>query len=193
MYDSLSRPILVETNEGRGVLKLPIVFSSIRGTIYTEGAEKMLDALYAEFFPRETNPPPKASRISRFAPSRIFEALRSQYGADIDNKLAILPNLEVIGLKRHIQPVFGFQNKYFHVVFPRYFNSKRCEEQVGFGLLLLNEMNAAKEEIWRGAKPAILGIVQQSSDDLSRQISETFKRLEIQFYADEQTLIRLVA
>jgi len=169
-----------------------IVFSPIRGIVCPEGAEKTLGTLYAKFFPCETMPLPKAPRAPHFAPKRVFNTLRSKYGKDIDHKLAILPNLEVIGLARHIQPAFGFQNRHFHVVFPRYFTSERCEEQIGLGLLISSEMKTAKERIWKGAKPVILGRVQLSNYDLSCHIAETFKRYKIQFYADEQALVDYV-
>ena len=167
-----------------------IIFTTIRSIVCPKGAEKMLETLYDKFFPDEKNTPPeKPQRGPAFSKKRIFRTLQEKFGKDIGNKLAILPELELVGPERKAQPVFAFQNNHFSAVFAKSFNSDRCDEQIGFGLLIASEMKIAKEQYWRNSIPVILGRISTAQHDLSREIAESFKRHSIPFYDDEQKLI----
>ena len=174
-----------------------IVFSPIRGTVCPEGAEKTLDALYAEFFSRETiqpeSPTPKAPKAPRFSSRRFFSTLRKKYGKDVDNKIAILPAFEIVGIEQRIKPAFAFQNEHFHIVFSQSFSPKHCGEQIGFGLLLSQEMGIARKQLWQASVPIILGRFAPSDRDLARHVMKTFKRHGIPFYDNEQTLTDYIA
>jgi len=169
-----------------------IVFTPLRATVCPNGAAKRLESLFDELLSDGVNLPEKLPKIPRFSVQRVFKTLRTKYGKDIDHKLAILPQFEVVGLETGIQPAFGFQNEHFNVVFPQAFNSERCAEQIGCGLLISNEMKMSSDRLWRGSIPVILGRVASSSFDLLLHISETFKRHKIPFYGSEQALIDYV-
>jgi len=172
-----------------------ITFTPIRAIVCQDGAEKMIECLFTKFFPDDVTPQSEKSQRGPYLPkTRIFKALRTRYGNGIGSKLALLPELEVVGPERRVQPDFAFQNKHFNVVFSKSFNADRYDEQIGFGLLISREMRMARARYWKESVPIILGRIPHSknSGNLSHEIAGAFKRLEIPFFDDEQKLIEYV-
>ena len=170
-----------------------IVFTPIRGIVCSSGGEKMLDSLFAEFFPNEIiMQSEKTQRIPSFAKKRFFKTLQEKYGKDIGSRLALLPEFEIDGLEHRVQPAFAFQNDHFNIVFPQPFDTKRYSEQIGYGMLISSEMKRASERYWKKSYPIILGRVAPANPNLSRQIAETLARYKISFYDNESALIDYV-
>ena len=167
-----------------------IAFTPIRGIVCANGGQKMLDTLFMDFFPEEmTQQAERTQRIPTFAKKRFFKTLREKFGKDIGSRLAILPEFEIASLEHRIQPVFAFQNDHFNIVFSQPFDARRYSEQIGYGLLISNEMKTARERYWKKSYPIILGRIPMTHGSLSHQIAETFKRYNISFYDNESVLI----
>ena len=167
-----------------------IVFTPIRGIVCTHGAENQLKTLFNDFFADELALPLEKPHKTPFAQRQVLTTLRKKYGREIGSRLALLPDLKVVGLERSIKPVFAFQNDHFNVVFSRDFSIGRAEEHIGAGLLIRSEMKQAQERYWKKSVPIIFGRIRQSEQDqdLISQIEETFKRYNIPFYSNAETL-----
>ncbi len=170
-----------------------IAFTPIRSVICPDGAEMMIESLFQKFFPDDATPKTTKHPHGPYVPrKRIFQALQKKCGREIASKLAILPELAVVGSERTIQPAFAFQNEHFNVVFSKAFSSERYDEQIGFGLLISRKMKMAEEKFWKQSVPVILGRLPSRKHNLSRDISETLGQLQIGFYDSEEKLIDYV-
>ena len=170
-----------------------IVFTPIRGVVCPNGAEKMLDTLFAELFTNEKIPQAEtAQRVPSFSRKRFLNTLQKKFGKEMYEKIAILPKLPVVGTQKQVEPAFAFQNKHFNVVFSQPFNVQHYGEQIGFGLLIAREMKLAHERYWKSSIPIILGRFSPTHNDLSQRVAEAFRRYDIPFYANIQTLLDYV-
>lgn len=167
-----------------------VLFTPIRGVVCPGKAAEMLETLYKDYFSNEiVSQSEQSHKAPSFSKRRVFESLQTKYGKEIWERLALLPALEVGGTEKQIQPAFAFQNKHFNVVFAKKFNPSHYDDQIGFGLLVANEMRRAQERYWNKSIPIILGSIPSSYGHLSDQIAEAFKRYKISFYDNEQILI----
>jgi hypothetical protein len=167
-----------------------IMFTPLRSTLCPSGAEERLESLFANLFPSETTlQSEKPQKVSRLTQNKAIKALHAKHGRALDDRIAILPGLRVASLEQEIPTVFAFQNGHFNIVFSQTFNEKHYSEQVGFGLLISNELKMAQERYWHKAVPIILGSTSSANQNLFGRIMETYKRHKIQFYCDVHALI----
>lgn len=166
-----------------------ICFSGLRSIVCPNGADSMLNELFAKFFPDDNVPEDTTPRGRYFPRKRIVKTLREKYGNKIAERIAILPELEVVGPERKIEPTFAFQNEHFNVVFSKSFTVNRYVDQVGFGVLVSGNMKKTRQKMWNQSQPVILGRVSKEIADQTRFIRESLARFNVEFYDSEVDLI----
>lgn len=166
-----------------------VCFSGLRSIVCPNGAKEMLGSLFAKFFPGDKAPEETTPRGPYFPRKRIVKTLREKYGNKIAERIAILPELEVMGPEKKIEPAFAFQNRHFNVVFSKSFTDGHYADQVAFGALISSRMRMAQQFVWSQSQPVILGRVSKAIADQTRFIRESLASFNVEFYDSEVDLI----